>query len=122
MHRCCTSKNLGPRARRVQLRAGVIWLALTLAVGFTLVELGVAPVYGWLLILPMMSGTYSMLSGLFGVCIFAGARGARLTDYGHETVADCALRLSLRNRGAGVLLASLGWAALSTAVFVVSST
>jgi hypothetical protein len=121
MHTRCASKNLGPRARRVQLRAGVIWLGLTLAVGFALVELGVAPVYRWLLLLPMVSGTYAMLSGLFGVCIFAGARGARLADYGSETVADCALRLSLRNRGAGVLLASLGWAVLSTAIFVASA-
>jgi hypothetical protein len=121
MHARCAGKNLGPRARRVQLRVGVIWLALTLAVGFALVELGVAPAYGWLLLPLMASGTYAMLAGLFGVCVFTGARGGRLADYGYETVTDCSLRLQLRKRGAGVLLASLCWAALSTAVFVASS-
>ncbi|HVJ18250.1 MAG TPA: hypothetical protein VM686_22680 [Polyangiaceae bacterium] len=117
----CAGKNLGPRAQRTQLRVGVIWLALVLVAGFALVELGAAAAYGWLLVLPMATGMYAMLSGLFGVCVFAGARGGRQADYGYEPVADCVLRVQLRNRGVGVLFASLCWAAFATAIFVASA-
>jgi hypothetical protein len=117
----CATKNLGPRARREQLRAGVIWLGVALFTGFALVELGAVAAYGWLLLLPLALGSYAMLAGLFGVCVFAGARGGRRADYGYELVADCTLRRTLRNRSAGVLLVSLGFAAVSTFVFIASA-
>jgi hypothetical protein len=119
--RRCLHKNLGPRAQRAQLRGGVLWLGLALGLGFGLVEASLVGSYGWVLAFPMAIGSYTMISGLFGVCVFAGARGARLADYGPESIADCGLRRTLRTRGAGVLLASLGWAALLTALFVISA-
>jgi hypothetical protein len=121
MPACGANKNLGPKARRGQLRAAVIVLGVTLAAGLAMVEVGAPAVYGWLLLLPMAFGTYTMFSGLFGVCIFVGARGARVADYGFEVVPDCSLRNHLRNRGVGVALASFTLAALATALFVVSA-
>lgn len=116
----CVSRNLGPKARRAQLRIGVLGLTFALVAGLVLVELGLANRLGWVLLLPLAFGSYSLLAGLTGVCAFSGARGARYADHGMEHVADCSLRKQLRNKGFGVAMLSLLCGVLGAAVFVAS--
>jgi hypothetical protein len=116
----CSSHNLGYRFRRNHLRIGVLWLGLSLALGFALVEWGVAPRLGFLLVAPLTVGTYSLLAGAFGVCFYSSVFGKRHADHGAEAVADPALRQQLIRRGVMLAGASCTLALLATTLFVVS--
>src|SRR5262245_43804784 len=95
----CTSHNLGARFRQQHVRLGVLWLALTLGLGFGLIEAGAASRYGFLLALPLAAGCYCLLAGSFGVCVYNGFFGRRMADHGAEHVPDEALRRRLIRRG-----------------------
>jgi hypothetical protein len=116
----CSRHNLGYRFRRNHLRIGVFWLGLSLALGFALVEWGLAPSLGFLLVAPLTIGTYSLLAGSFGVCFYSSVFGKRRADHGVEGVPDAALREQLIRRGVMLAGASCTLAALATTVFVVS--
>jgi hypothetical protein len=116
----CTSHNLGSRFRQQHLRLGVIWLALTLVLGFGLVEWGVASRLGFLLALPLSIGTYCLLAGSFGVCAYNGVSGRRMADHGAEDVPDATVRKSLMRRGMALAGVSCTLAGLGTVVFVAS--
>jgi len=121
MRSMCTSHNLGSRFRQQHVRLGVIWLALTLGLGFGLIEGGVASRYGFLLALPLAIGCYSLLAGSFGVCVYNGLFGRRLADHGAEQVPDDALRRRLVRRGMALAGVSCTLAAIGAAVFVISA-
>jgi hypothetical protein len=116
----CTRHNLGSRFRQQHVRMGVVWLAFTLVLGFGLVEAGVASRFGLFLALPFAIGTYSLLAGSFGVCIYNSMVGQRMTDHGAEVVPDETLRKRLIRRGVTLMGVSCTLAGLATAVFVVS--
>ncbi len=117
----CTSHNLGPRVRQHHVRVGVVWLGLTLVLGFGLVEWGLASSLGILLIAPLTIGTYCLLAGTFGVCLYTGMAGRRVADHGSEGVPDAELRQSLVRRGVGFAALSGTIAVLATALFMASS-
>jgi hypothetical protein len=116
----CTRHNLGSRFRQQHVRLGVVWLALALALGFGLVEGGVASRFGFLLALPLAIGTYCLLTGSFGVCFYNSMFGRRLADHGAEVVPDETLRKRLVRRGIALAGVSCTLAGVATAVFVVS--
>jgi hypothetical protein len=121
MRHLCTRHNLGSRFRQLHMRVGVIWLALALAIGFALVEWGVASRFGFLLVLPLTLGTYALLAGSFGVCFYNGMRGQRRADHGAEVVPDPSLRQRLIRQGVTLAGVSCTLAGIATAVFVVST-
>lgn len=116
----CTRHNLGSRFRQQHVRLGVIWLAFTLALGFGLVEGGVASRFGFLLALPLAVGTYCVLAGSFGVCFYNSMFGRRMADHGAELVPDPSLRKRLIRRGLALAGLSCTLAGMATAVFVLS--
>jgi hypothetical protein len=120
MRLMCTRHNLGSRFRQQHVRLGVVWLALALALGFGLVEWGVASRFGFLLALPLAIGTYCLLAGSFGVCFYNSMFGRRLADHGAEVVPDESVRKRLVRRGVALAGVSCTLAGVATAVFVVS--
>jgi hypothetical protein len=116
----CTSHNLGSRFRQQHLRLGVVWLALTLVLGFCLVEWGVASRFGFLLALPLSLGTYCLLAGSFGVCVYNSMSGRRRADHGAEEVPNAAVRRDLKMRGMALAGVSCTLAGLGTVLFVAS--
>lgn len=116
----CTSQNLGSRFRQRQLRAGVLWLAVALVAGFAMVRWEVAAGTGLLLVLPLAVGTYHLLAGTFGVCVYRGLCGQRRADHGEEFVPDERLRRRLMRRGMALVGVSCTLAGLATAAFVLS--
>lgn len=121
MRPLCTRHNLGSRFRQLHMRAGVIGLAVALALGFGLVEWGVASRFGFLLALPLTFGTYCLLAGSFGVCFYNGMRGQRRADHGAEVVPDPSLRQRLIRQGVTLAGVSCTLAGVATAVFVASA-
>jgi hypothetical protein len=121
MRLMCTRHNLGSRFRQQHVRLGVVWLGLALALGFGLVEWGVASRFGFLLALPLAIGTYSLLAGSFGVCFYNGMRGQRRADHGAEVVPDPSLRQRLIRQGVTLAGVSCTLAGIATTVFVVSA-
>ena len=121
MRLMCTSHNLGSRFRQQHVRLGVLWLALTLGLGFGLTEVGVASRYGFLLALPLALGCYCLLAGTFGVCVYNGLSGRRMADHGPEQVPDDVLRRRLIRRGMALAGVSCTLAAAGTLVFVISA-
>jgi hypothetical protein len=120
MRLMCTRHNLGSRFRQQHVRLGVVWLALALALGFGLVEWGVASRFGFLLALPLAVGTYSLLTGTFGVCFYNSMFGRRLADHGPEVVPDDEVRKRLIRRGLALAGVSCTLAGAATVVFVAS--
>lgn len=118
--RCSARHNLGTRSRSWLLRRGVLQLGGTLALGFLLVELGVASRFGWLLTLPLAIGCYSLCSALFGVCAFNGFSGMRVADHGSEAVTDTAARQRFMLRGLAVLVFSLTISVAGAKLFLLS--
>jgi hypothetical protein len=116
----CTGHNLGSRFRQQHMRLGVIWLALTLVLGFCLVEWGAAGRLGFLVAFPLALGTYCLLAGSFGVCVYNSMSGRRRADHGAEEVPDAHVRKSLMVRGMALAGVSCTLAGLGTALFVVS--
>jgi hypothetical protein len=116
----CTRHNLSGRFRQQHMRLGVIWLALTLGLGFGLVEWGVASRLGFLLALPLSVGTYCLLAGSFGVCAYNGMSGRRRADHGAEEVPDQTVRKGLMMRGLALAGVSCTLAGLGTVVFIAS--
>jgi hypothetical protein len=116
----CKSHNLGPRFRRNHLRIGVVWLGLALGLGFALVEWGLASRLGFLLVAPLTIGTYSLLAGSFGICVYSGVSGKRHADHGAEGVPDPELRQRLMQRGLTLAGVSCTLAAVATTLFVSS--
>lgn len=116
----CTRHNLGARFRQQHLRLGVVLLASALIIGFGLVEWGAASRFGFLLALPLAAGTYCLLAGSFGVCVYNSMYGRRMADHGAEVVPDQALRKRLIRRGLAMAGVSCTLAGLATAVFVIS--
>jgi hypothetical protein len=116
----CTGHNLGSRFRQQHMRLGVIWLAFTLMLGFCLVEWGAASRFGFLLALPLAIGTYCLLAGSFGVCVYNSMSGRRRADHGAEEVPDAHVRKGLRVRGMALAGVSCTLAGLGTLLFVVS--
>lgn len=106
--------------RRGHLRTGVLLLGATLAAGFVLVELGLVKAVGWLLVIPLAFGTYSLLAGVFGVCVLAGVYGKRRADHGPEAVPDARLRRQLVQRGVWLAALSCCLSVLATTAFLVS--
>jgi hypothetical protein len=117
----CTRHNLGSRFRQHHVRLGVVWLAVALALGFGLVEGGVASRFGFLLALPLAIGSDCLLAGSFGVCFSNSMCGRRLADHGAEVVPDESLRKRLIRRGVALAGVSCTLAGVATAVFVVSA-
>jgi hypothetical protein len=117
----CTGHNLGTRFRQQHLRLGVVLLAAALVVGFGLVEWGVASSFGFLLAVPLAAGTYCLLAGSFGVCVYNSMHGRRLADHGAEVVPDEAIRKRLIRRGIAMAGVSCTLAGLATTVFVISA-
>jgi hypothetical protein len=102
------------------MRLGVVWLAFTLVLGFGLVEWGVASRLGFLLAVPLFIGTYCLLAGSFGVCVYNGVFGRRRADHGAEQVPDAHVRKGLMVRGMALAGVSCTLAGLATVLFVVS--
>jgi hypothetical protein len=102
------------------MRLGVIWLAFTLVLGFGLVEWGVASRLGFLLALPLSVGTYCLLAGSFGVCVYNSMSGRRMADHGAEEVPNAAVRKRLMRRGMALAGVSCTLAGLGAVLFVAS--
>ena len=102
------------------MRLGVVAAAVTLGAGFVLAELGLAPHWGFLLILPLTVSCYGLLSGLSGTCLMAGMQARRRADYGFEPVVDARQIRSFRRRGLILLVASFAVAFVSAGAFSLS--
>jgi len=120
MGHMCKSHNLGSRVRRQHVRLGVIWFALTLVLGFALLERGAAAHFGFLLALPLAMGSYCLLAGSFGVCVYNGVQGRRHANHGSEMVPDETLRRRLVHRGLAYAGLSCALGGLGALAFVVS--
>ena len=116
----CQTQNLGSRVRRQHVRIGVLWFALALVLGFVLVDRGAAGRLGLLLAMPLAIGTYCLLSGSLGVCVYTGVQGRRLADHGAEMVPDETLRRRLVRRGLALAGLSCTLGGLGALAFVVS--
>lgn len=116
----CGDHNLGERVRRGHLRIGVVLTGLTLALGFAIADSGLPAVSGWLLLLPLTLGTYCLLAGSFGLCLYAGLAGQRHADHGDDIVPDRDLRRHLVQRGLIITGISCALSLAATAVFVSS--
>ena len=112
--------NIGSRFRQHHVRIGVLWLACALLLGFGLFEWGAAPRFGFLLALPLALGTYGVLAGTFGVCVYNCVHGRRMANHGAEMVPDAAQRKRLIRRGMALAGLSCTLAGLGTLAFVAS--
>jgi hypothetical protein len=88
--------------------------------GFGLVEWGLGPSLGFLLVAPLAIGTYCLIAGSFGVCFYTSIFGKRLADHGAEVVPEAELRQRLIRRGVVLAGVSCTLAGLATVLFVVS--
>ena len=120
MGHMCQSHNLGSRVRRQHVRLGVLWFAVSLVLGFGLVERGDAGRLGFLLALPLAIGCYCLLAGSFGVCVYNSVQGRRLANHGAEVVPDETLRKRLVRRGLTLAGLSCTLGGLGALAFVVS--
>lgn len=120
MGRMCQSQNLGARLRRQHVRIGVLWFAVSLVLGFVLVDRGAAGRLGWLLAVPLAMGSYCLLAGSLGVCVYSGVQGQRQADHGTEMVPDETLRRRLVRRGLALAGLSFTLGGLAAFAFVIS--
>ncbi len=103
----CTQGNLGDRACTRVVRFGVLMGGVTVALGLLAVEVGYATRFGWLLAVPLSAAAYFIMSGVSGVCIYAGLRGQRMQDHGTEAVLDSDQAARLRMKALAVVTLSL---------------
>ena len=74
----CQQRNLGARASNQALRGGVLMAGVALAAFLLVNQFGWSSHLGWILALPVVAASYMVISGIFGICIVNGLRGARL--------------------------------------------
>jgi len=110
--------NLDARAQTMQLRVGLVALALALGVGTVLAKSTLGPGFRALAFVPLLFASYGLLAAFCRTCGLTAIAGRRITSDGSERVIDRAELRAQRRRGAGVLVASALLAALVTAAFV----
>src|SRR4051812_545822 len=103
----CHQRNLGTRASNQALRGGVFLASFALVAYLVVNQLGRSRHSGWFLALPLVAASYMVISGIFGICIVHGLKGARRADHGSEVVLDPASRVRMRNRALLAVSASI---------------
>jgi hypothetical protein len=76
---------------------------------------------GWILALPVVAASYMVISGIFGICIVNGLRGARMADHGSEAVLNPESRARMRNRALLAVSASVAIGCAFAAAFATHS-
>jgi hypothetical protein len=113
--------NLDSSAQDMQMRAGLIALALALLSAVALDHRGATPGLRVLAFLPFFVAAYGVLSALYRTCGFSALAGKRMTPDGAERVADREELTSQRKVGMRVLGLSFALAATATALLVLAS-
>jgi hypothetical protein len=108
--------NLEARAQDMQLRVGLVSLAVSLVVGSLLASGGVATSYRLLSFVPFFVAANGVLSALYQTCGFTAIAGRRITSEGTEPVADRDELAQQRARGMRVMLGSSLLAAVATSL------
>src|SRR4051794_10750644 len=98
--------NLESRAQDVQMRIGIIALAISLLIGTLLAQSGFAREVRLAAFAPFFVASYGLLAALYRTCGLTAIAGRRITSDGSEPVADRAELLRLRARGLRVMCAS----------------
>lgn len=112
--------NLDSRAETMQLRVGVVFVAIALAVAVVLSRSGVAAGWRAVTFAPLAVGTYGTLAALERVCGFTALAGRRIREAGTEPIADRDELAALRRIGLRVIGTSVAIAAAATALLVLA--
>ena len=117
----CQQRNLGARASNTALRGGVLMAGIALGAFLLVNQFGWSSHLGWILALPVVAASYMVISGIFGICIVNGLRGARMADHGTEAVLNPESRARMRNRALLAVSASLAIGCAFAAAFATHS-
>jgi hypothetical protein len=113
--------NLESRAQDIQMRVGLVALAISLVVGTLLARSGVAMGYRALAFVPFFVASYGLLAALYRTCGMTALAGRRITSDGTEPVADREELAALRSKGMRVMLGSALLAATATSLLAIAS-
>jgi hypothetical protein len=112
------AKNLDRRVQDIQLRVGVAVLGATMAAAVGLLGLGASTLLRALLFGPFFIGTYAVISGLSGTCVFTAFRGRRQTFEGSEPMAKRDDVLANRRRGLSQLASVVALSLVATTLLL----
>jgi hypothetical protein len=113
--------NLEGRAQNLQIRVGVVTVAMGLGAALAMNGLHIGLGMHLLLVPVLFIGAYGVCAGLSGTCALTAIFGRRLTATGPEPIADRAELAALRRRGAGIMATSLLLSVLATALLCLLS-
>jgi hypothetical protein len=108
--------NVDGRMQNLQLRFGVVVLALGLAAAMAMHGVGFGLGMHALLVPVLFVGAYGICAGLSRTCGLTAIAGRRFTAGGTEPIADRRELAALRKRGAAVLAISLFVSVIATAL------
>jgi hypothetical protein len=115
-----TRGNLEERAQDTQLRIGVAFVSVGLAMAIALRHVDVGAGVRALLFLPFFVGAYGVQAGLYKVCGINALFGRRITEEGPRPVADPRDLADYRRTGIRIFAVSAALAALAATLVVVA--